>query len=75
MSRHLEATTIQITMQSNKESVCLSIRDDGLGFDGRARTGLGLFGIEEHVKELGGSLAVRSWPNGGTLLRVEIPLA
>jgi len=75
-ARHAEATTIQITMQGKKESLCLSIRDDGLGFDtGRARTGLGLIGIEERVKELGGSLAVRSWPNPGTLLRVEIPLA
>ncbi len=75
-ARHAEATTIQITMQGKKESVCLSIRDDGLGFDtGRARTGLGLIGIEERVKELGGSLAVRSWPNRGTLLCVEIPLA
>ena len=75
-ARHAEATTIQITMQGKKESLCLSIRDDGLGFDtGRARTGLGLIGIEERVKELGGSLAVRSWPDRGTLLRVEIPLA
>jgi len=75
-ARHAEATTIQITMQSKKESLCLSIRDDGLGFDtGRARTGLGLIGIEERVKELGGSLAVHSWPDRGTLLRVEIPLA
>jgi signal transduction histidine kinase len=75
-ARHAQATTIQIAMQGKKESVCLSIRDDGLGFDsGHKRTGLGLIGIEERVKELGGSLAVSSWPNRGTLLRVEIPLA
>jgi len=75
-ARHAAATTIQITMQGKRECVCLSIRDDGVGFDaGRARTGLGLVGIEERVKELGGSLAVRSWPNQGTLLYVEIPLA
>src|SRR5437667_10426026 len=76
-ARHAEATTIQITMQGKRECVCLSIRDDGVGFDaGCARTGgLGLVGIEERVKELGGSLAVRSWPDRGTLLRVEIPLA
>src|SRR5207247_541066 len=62
-ARHAEAETIQITMKGRKETVCLSIRDDGLGFDtGRARTGLGLIGIEERVKELGGSLAVRSVP-------------
>jgi len=75
-ARHAEATTIQITMQSKKDTVCLSISDDGVGFDtGRARTGLGLVGIEERVKELGGSLAVDSWPSRGTLVRVEIPLA
>jgi signal transduction histidine kinase len=75
-ARHAEATTIQITMQGKEESVCLSIRDDGLGFDtGCVRTGLGLVGIEERVKELGGSLAVSSWPNRGTLLRAEIPVA
>ena len=75
-ARHAEATTIQIAMQGKRESVCLSIRDDGVGFDtGRARTGLGLVGIEERVKKLGGSLAVNSWPNRGTLLSVEIPLA
>src|SRR5437867_7628102 len=74
-ARHAEATTIQITMEGNKDTVCVSIRDDGVGFDtGRARTGLGLVGIEERVKELGGSMAVGSWPNRGTLLRVEIPL-
>jgi signal transduction histidine kinase len=74
-ARHAQATTIQITMQGNNESVCLSVRDDGLGFDTARARGLGLIGIEERVKKLGGSLAVRSWPNRGTLLRVEIPLA
>src|SRR5213593_1849345 len=75
-ARHAQATTIQITMERRNGSVCLSIRDDGIGFDtGRARAGLGLVGIEERVKALGGSLAVRSWPNRGTLLSVEIPLA
>jgi signal transduction histidine kinase len=75
-ARHAQATAIQITMQGSKENLCLSIRDDGVGFDaGCARNGLGLVGIEERVKELGGSLAVRSWPSRGTLLHVEIPLA
>ena len=75
-ARHAQATTIQIMMQGNKESVSLSIHDDGLGFDtSRARTSLGLIGIEERVKALGGSLAIRSWPSRGTFLHVEIPLA
>jgi signal transduction histidine kinase len=74
-ARHAEATTIRIIMHAQNEAVSLSVQDDGVGFDtARARTGLGLIGIEERVKELGGSLAVDSWPHRGTLVRVEIPL-
>ena len=75
-ARHAAAKTVRITMQGKNDAVSVSIQDDGVGFDtARARTGLGLIGIEERVKVLGGSLAVDSWPRRGTLVRVEIPLA
>ena len=75
-ARHAAAKTVRITMQGKNDAVFVSIQDDGVGFDtARARTGLGLIGIEERVKVLGGSLAVDSWPRRGTLVRVEIPLA
>jgi signal transduction histidine kinase len=73
-ARHAKARTIHITMQGREDNVSLSIRDDGVGFDtGRSRIGLGLVGIEERVKELGGSVEVDSRPSRGTLLRVDIP--
>src|SRR2546426_12709719 len=75
-ARHAAAKTVRITMQGKNDAVSVSIQDDGVGFDtARARTGLGLIGIEERVKVLGGSLAVDSWPRPGTLVRVEIPFA
>src|SRR5207247_7493020 len=68
-ARHAEATVIQITMQGKKESVCLSVRDDGLGFDtGGARAGVGLVGLVERVRACGCSLVVVSWPTHGTVL-------
>ena len=74
-ARHAEAKTVHITMRGERNGVVLTVQDDGVGFDpGRARAGFGLIGIEERVKELGGSLAVDSRPGVGTLLRVEIPL-
>src|SRR6059036_3586261 len=74
-ARHAAAKTVRITMQGKNDAVSVSIQDDGVGFDtARARTGLGLIGIEERVKVLGGSLAVDSGPCRGTLVRVEIPL-
>ncbi len=49
---------IRIAMQGKKDAVSLSVQDDGVGFDtARGRTDLGLIGIEERVKELGGAAA------------------
>ena len=74
--RHAKARAIQITMRSQPDAVELSVQDDGIGFDTKAgRRGLGLLGIEERVKELGGQVSVNSRLNAGTVLRVQIPLA
>ncbi len=57
-ARHAEAKMIRIAMQGKKDAVSLSVQDDGVGFDtARGRTDLGLIGIEERVKELGGAAA------------------
>jgi signal transduction histidine kinase len=37
--------------------------------------GVGLRGVEERVRELGGKVTIFSHPQTGTLLRAEIPLA
>ena len=44
--------------------------DDGAAAGG----GLGLVGIEERVRELGGAVALHSQPGKGTLMKVSIPL-
>ena len=52
----------------------LSVRDDGCGIAPGARPGLGLSGMEERVRALGGRFAVRGEPDGGTRLDITIPL-
>ena len=39
-----------------------SVQDDGTGFDKRMVRGLGLLGMEERVRRLGGSLRIDSQP-------------
>jgi signal transduction histidine kinase len=48
-----------------------------MGFDvNQARGhGLGLIGIEERVRELGGRVQINSRPSAGTSLHCEIPCA
>jgi signal transduction histidine kinase len=80
-ARHAEAHEIHIALQTGEGRLSLTVQDDGRGLDGQApldhangATGLGLMGIEERVRELGGTLAIRSQPGKGTLLNASIPL-
>jgi signal transduction histidine kinase len=53
----------------------LTVKDDGSGFDAANARGLGLIGMEERVKQLGGRLEIESQPGHGALLRATLPLA
>jgi len=73
--RHAQATRVQVNLDRRGDALEASIADDGVGFEsGRARVGLGLRGIEERVRDLKGSVAVTTTPQGGTTIRVVLPL-
>ena len=73
--QHAEARNVTVTVEQQKESLLLAIRDDGKGFDAQRQRGMGLLGIEERVSSLGGTLTVDSKPGEGTVLRVSLPPA
>ncbi len=72
--RHAKAKSAHIRLVQNKERLLLTIEDDGLGFTPERDKGLGLLGMEERVKRLGGSFDVLSQPRKGATIRVELPL-
>ena len=73
--RHAEAKHVKLTLHGGKGNIFLTVSDDGKGFDAKqsTRRGLGLVGIEERVRELGGSARILSRLGRGTLLEIEIP--
>ncbi len=74
-ARHAKANSIRVTLHGGSETLTLTVEDDGVGFDVQnvRRRGIGLLGIEERVRELGGTMQLVSRPSTGTLLRCEIP--
>jgi len=74
--RHAQAHTVELTLTLEAHELCMSISDDGLGFDtASARpTSFGLVGMRERVLIMGGSLSLHSERGEGTTLSVRVPL-
>ena len=73
--RHAAATSIRVTVTGHPDGLDVTVVDDGIGFDvSRRRAGLGLRGIEERVRELGGRVEIRSVKGAGTSLLIRLPL-
>ncbi len=73
--RHSGAAAVELKVAAEDGWVRATITDNGKGFEagqGR-RKGLGLLGMEERVRELGGTLEVTSAPGRGATLEVRLP--
>ena len=81
IAKHAQATRVAVRFVKTPDQAVLEIQDNGTGFQvpndwlALARQGhLGLVGMRERAEALGGTLAIHSEPENGTLIRVEVPL-
>jgi signal transduction histidine kinase len=78
ISRHAQASEVEVELMCEDDVVSLSVRDNGVGFDtshGDLMSGhLGLLSMKERVRMAKGTLDVESAPMHGTQIRVDIPL-
>ena len=74
-ARHSNARRIEVSLSTVGGKISGTIVDDGLGFEAAAmrRTGLGLVGMEERVRELGGILRATSSPGQGARIEFYLP--
>jgi signal transduction histidine kinase len=70
--RHARASNVEVNVLGENGKVDLEIRDDGIGFVEKQSAGLGLAGIEERIRELGGSFEIDGAPGHGTRLRASV---
>ena len=78
--KHANPANIHIALEFDTSSVELRVEDDGSGFDPNTAPGLehghlGLQGMRERMKRLGGTVQVVSHPGKGTTIRAKVPLA
>jgi two-component system, NarL family, sensor kinase len=78
VEKHARASRVIVHLTKQGAFVQLSITDDGIGFDHRARRkgkgGLGMLGMRERATYVGGTLKIKSARHAGTEIEVLIPL-
>jgi two-component system sensor histidine kinase DegS len=79
--RHSQASQVVTTVEFGRGGTRITVDDDGQGFEVPNRAGdlvptgkLGLIGMHERARLLGGTLKIRSKPGEGTTVTVEIPI-
>ena len=74
-ARHARAKAVRISVSEENRTLRLEVSDDGVGMPDRdaLAAGLGLIGIQERVRELGGRFEIHSSRGCGTLLTVDVP--
>lgn len=78
--KHASPEKIEIMLTFSEESVEMTVKDDGAGFNpseapGLADGHLGLQGMRERMKRLGGTVTIDSSPGKGTEIRARVPLS
>ncbi len=79
--KHSKAQHITVDIQRATDTVRLTIKDDGQGFDADTRTKgtgreetFGLMIMSERARMFGGDLTVNSEPGKGTIISVTLPI-
>lgn len=79
--RHADASEAQVMVSFHEKRVWMTIEDDGKGFDAPdkfvdlvASGKLGLIGMHERARILGGTLRIESEPGSGTRVHVDTPV-
>lgn len=81
IKQHSGSRAVAVTLHEDEaEGVRLQIRDDGHGFDpegvmpdAEGQSGIGLAGMHERLRLLGGRLEIESHPGGPTIISARLP--
>lgn len=82
IKKHAGATKCALLIRYSPTILTLKIRDNGKGFELPGRTSdltysgkLGLAGMQERARIIGGKLTIQSHPGKGTVVLLELPLS
>ena len=76
ITKHSQATMVELCLQETSGKIQLSVKDNGCGFNPTENTtGFGLQGMQERTEALNGNFRVISEYRKGCQIEVDIPLS
>jgi len=73
--KHSNASEVNIQLFKAQSDVILIVEDNGKGFSGKPKAGIGLLNISSRVDTVKGEVNFEPSPESGTLVTVKIPIA
>jgi two-component system sensor histidine kinase UhpB len=75
--RHAEPkhVSVELSHSTDGEELVLTVRDDGCGMRPGTPVGFGIRGMQERVEGLGGRYRIEGEMDGGTRVRISLPVA
>jgi signal transduction histidine kinase len=73
IARHSKATQAALRLHFLPEAVVLEVEDDGVGFQGRKPSGMGLVSMKERAELMNGDIEFLPGTGGGALVRLTVP--
>ncbi|HPH96427.1 MAG TPA: GAF domain-containing sensor histidine kinase [Anaerolineaceae bacterium] len=76
ISKHAQATRVEVLLWSSADRVLMEISDDGRGFDmakAREKSGHGLRNIHTRARGVGGDVEITTAPGEGTIILAWVP--
>jgi signal transduction histidine kinase len=73
-TRHAHAAHVRVAVRKDGERILVTIEDDGRGFHTGQEKGMGILGMEERVRNLGGKLEIDSRPGEGAAISIVLPV-
>ncbi|MDX1514919.1 MAG: GAF domain-containing sensor histidine kinase [Gammaproteobacteria bacterium] len=77
-ARHAEASRVDVSLEYSADNLVVRVRDNGKGFrwhDLSPHVSMGLVGMRERARALGGHVEIRGVPGEGTEISATVPLA
>jgi signal transduction histidine kinase len=74
--RHSGAREARVSLEGHPDRLAVTVSDTGVGFEAgtrRADRGLGLTGMQERLRLVGGTLVIDTTPRRGTRIQARVP--